>query len=114
MLDLDHIAITVDDLDKSISFYTKIGYQVVERFHDEDYDWATLKLNNHSLELFQVQDKKETIEHIAYSYDFDDEVIDIIQRLGYSEQVNLFYGDLNRKSFFIKDPNGKSIQFIKK
>ena len=65
-------------------------------------------------EHLKMIDKKETIEHIAYSYDFDDEVIDIIQRLGYSEQVNLFYGDLNRKSFFIKDPNGKSIQFIKK
>ena len=116
MLDLDHIAITVKDLDKSITFYKKIGYELLERFSDERYNWATLKLNNHSLELFQLtNDKEKSINHIAYSYDSDEEVLDLIQRLGYKkENIDTFYGDLNRKSFFIEDSNGKSIQLIKK
>ena len=47
MIDLDHIAITVEDLDESITFYKKLGYELLERFSDEGYNWATLKLNNH-------------------------------------------------------------------
>ena len=80
MLDLDHIAITVENLDESIAFYKKIGYELLERFSDDGYNWATLKLNNHSLELFQItNDKEKSIEHIAYSYDSDEEVLDLIK-----------------------------------
>ena len=116
MLDLDHIAITVEDLDESIAFYKIFGYELLERFSDEGYNWATLKLNNHSLELFQMtNDKEKPINHIAYSYDSDKEVLDLIQKLGYKkENIDIFYGDLNRKSFFIEDNNGKSIQLIRK
>lgn len=116
MLDLDHIAITVKDLNESIVFYKKLGYELLERFSDDEYNWATLKLNNHSLELFQItNDKEKPINHIAYSYDSDEEVLDLIKKLGYKkENIDIFYGDLNRKSFFFEDNNGKSIQLIKK
>ena len=116
MLDLDHIAITVKDLDESISFYIKFGYKLIGRFSDDGYNWATLKLNNHSLELFELtKNKKESFDHIAYNYDSDEEVLDLIKKLGYKkENIDIFYGDLNRKSFFIEDNNGKSIQLIKK
>lgn len=116
MLDLDHIAITVKDLNKSIVFYTKLGYELVDRFNDSGYNWATLKLNDHSLELFQLtNDKEKPINHIAYSYDSDEEVLDLIKQLGYKkENIDIFYGDLNRKSFFIKDNEDNSIQLIKK
>ena len=116
MIDLDHIAITVEDLDESITFYKKLGYELLERFSDEGYNWATLKLNNHSLELFQItNDKEKPINHIAYSYEKDEEVLDLIKKLGYKEEnIDIFYGDLNRKSFFIEDNNGKSIQLIRK
>lgn len=116
MIDLDHIAITVEDLDESITFYKKLGYELLERFSDEGYNWATLKLNNHSLELFQItNDKEKPINHIAYSYDEDEEVPNLIKQLGYKEEnIDIFYGDLNRKSFFIEDNNGKSIQLIRK
>ena len=116
MLDLDHIAITVKDLDESISFYIKFGYKLIGRFSDDGYNWATLKLNNHSLELFELtKNKKESFDHIAYNYDSDEEVLELVSQLGYDKKViNIFYGDLKRKSFFIEDKNGKSIQLIKK
>jgi len=115
MLDLDHIAITVKDLDESIVFYKKLGYELLDRFSDDGYEWATLKMNNHSLELFQITNNKEKpINHIAYNYDNDEEVENLIKQLGYEKDLNIFYGDLNRKSFFIEDNNGKSIQLIKK
>ena len=31
MLDLDHIGITVKDLDESIAFYQTIGYQLINQ-----------------------------------------------------------------------------------
>lgn len=116
MLDLDHIAITVKDLDESIAFYKMFGYELLERFSDDGYNWVTLRLNNHSLELFQLtSDKEKTINHIAYNYDSDEEVLELMKRLGYKkEDLDIFFGDLNRESFFIEDNNGKSIQLIKK
>lgn len=115
MLDLDHIAITVENLDESIAFYKKIGYELLERFSDDGYNWATLKLNNHSLELFQItNDREKSINHIAYSYDSEEEVLELMKKIGYeNKNIDIFYGDLNRKSFFIEDNNGKSIQLIK-
>ena len=116
MLDLDHIAITVENLDESIAFYKKIGYELLERFSDDGYNWATLKLNNHSLELFQItNDREKSINHIAYSYDSEEEVLELMKKIGYeNKNIDIFYGDLNRKSFFIEDNNGKSIQLIRK
>ena len=115
MLDFDHIAITVENLDESIAFYKKIGYELLERFSDDGYNWATLKLNNHSLELFQItNDREKSINHIAYSYDSEEEVLELMKKIGYeNKNIDIFYGDLNRKSFFIEDNNGKSIQLIK-
>lgn len=103
MLGLDHIAITVNSLDESISFYTKFGYKLIERFSADGYNWATLKLNNHSLELFEMTKKnEENFDHIAYSYDSDEEAVNLINQLGYKkENLDIFYGDLNRKSFFM-------------
>ena len=114
MLDLDHIAITVDNLETAIYFYTKFGYKLTAKFEDDGYRWVTLKLNNHSLELFE-NFNKENFDHIAYSYENDKEVYELMESLGYkNHDLATFFGDLNRESFFIKDKNGKSIQLIKK
>lgn len=101
MLDFDHIAITVKDLEESILFYTKFGYELKNSFNNVGYKWATLKLNNHFLKLFQMtNDKEKPFNHIAYSYDDDSEAIELIKKIGYKEDLDSFYGDLNRKSFF--------------
>ena len=66
MLDLDHIAITVKDLEESILFYIKFGYELKNSFNNDGYKWATLKLNSHSLELFQMtNDKEKDLEEVA-------------------------------------------------
>lgn len=116
MIELDHIAITVDNLENSIEFYELIGYNMQNKFEDEDYRWATLKLGKTSLEIFEKLKKElPKIEHFAYSFTNDEEVFEIATKLGYkADELNIFYGDLNRKSFFIEDNNGLSIQMIKK
>ncbi len=116
MIDSDHVAFTVKNLEESISFYTSLGYQLINTFYDEEYNWAVLKLNNHSLELFEKKlNIDENLDHIAYNYKDFNEIERLINRLGYKkEDLDVFYGDLNRESFCIRDKDGKTIQLIKK
>ena len=109
MIKLDHIAITVKDLDKSIEYYSKFGYKLINIFNTDDI-WATLELDNIKLELFQTN---ENLNHIAYSYETDEEAIELLKKINYKKNVEIFYGDLNKKSFFIEDINKNKIQLIK-
>ena len=116
MIQLVHIAVTVNNLEESIKFYENIGYKLQNIFNDEEYKWATLELGATGLELFEpVQKEFSKISHIAYNFTKDEEALEIANKAGYKvDDSDVFYGDLNRKSFFIEDNNGISIQLIKK
>ena len=116
MIKFDHVAITVQNLEESISFYTKLGYKIINQFVDEEYRWSTLQLNNVCIELFEPIEKLESkIEHLAYSYEKDEEALLLAKQFGYEkDDLDIYYGNLNRRSFFIEDCNGISIQLIKK
>ena len=74
MISFDHVAITVKNLEASIHFYENLGYTLQSKFCDKDYKWATLKLKEAGLELFQpLQGNDLNIFHIAYNF-VDDEV----------------------------------------
>lgn len=114
MIQFDHVAITTNNLEESIAFYEKIGYEFENLFKDQEYRWATLKLGTTRLEIFEDKESSK-IDHIAYSYTTQEEAYQIAEKLGYDiKQLNIFSGNLNRKSFFIKDNNGIQIQFINK
>ena len=120
MIQLDHIAITVNDLEKSIKFYENIGYKLQNKFNDQEYKWAELELGATRLEIFEpavASREKELskISHIAYNFTEDEEAFEIATKTGHKVgDSDMFYGDLNRKSFFIEDNSGISIQLIKK
>lgn len=116
MLEFDHVAITVNNLEESINFYKKLGYQLQKQFMDNEYKWATLKLGPSSLEIFEpLNENLPSIEHIAYNFTEDEEAYEIVHKIGYKvDDLNVFYGDLQRKSFFVKDNSGLSIQLIKR
>lgn len=74
MIKFDHIAITVNNLERSIKFYTSLGYKLQKQFVDEEYRWATLELENSGIEIFEPLSKKILkIEHIAYNFTDDEE-----------------------------------------
>lgn len=118
MIQLDHIAITVNDLEKSIKFYENIGYKLQNKFNDQEYKWAELELGATRLEIFEPVNstkKFSKISHIAYNFTEDEEAFEIATKTGHKVgDSDMFYGDLNRKSFFIEDNSGISIQLIKK
>lgn len=115
MIEFDHVAITTNNLEETIAFYEKIGYEFENLFKDQEYRWATLKLGATRLEIFEpLINGLPVIQHIAYKFTEEKEVYQIAERLGYkTEKLDIFSGDLNRKSFFVEDNNGISIQFIK-
>lgn len=114
MIKFDHVAKTVKNLDEAIKFYELLGYKVVNIFDDEDYVWANMDLNGISLELFQIKKNTlESIEHIAYSYEEKEELLELLDILE-KNLPNSFYGDLNRETIFIEDIEGNEIQFIKR
>ena len=86
------------------------------KFNGEEYKWATLELGTTGLELFEpLQKDFSKIYHIAYNFTEDEEAFEIANKAGYKvDYSDVFYGELNRKSFFIEDNNGISIQLIKK
>lgn len=116
MIEFDHIAIIVKDLEESINFYKKLGYILENTFNDEEYRWATLKSGLYGLEIFEpIKKEPSRISHIAYSYTDDKEAFEFAKDIGYTQkQLEIYYGDLNRKSFFVEDNDGIQIQLIKK
>lgn len=116
MIEFEHIAITVKNLEESIKFYEILGYKLENIFNDDEYRWATLKLGMSGLEIFEpIKKESSKISHIAYSYTEDEEAFKFAKNIGYTqEQLDIYYGDLNWKSFFVEDNDGISIQLIKK
>jgi len=94
MLELDHVAITVSNLEESIEFYKHLGYQVDNQFEEEDYRWANLKLGDTRLELFEPSKKElQKISHIAYSFTENREAFQIVRKIkGSEEKLDVFYG----------------------
>ncbi|MBI2888993.1 MAG: VOC family protein [Candidatus Liptonbacteria bacterium] len=112
---IDHIAISVEDLERSAQFYKEIfGFEEAQRFARADLRGKAvfLKLGNARLEIWEFEDKKEPkddlknlkikgIRHIAFSvadvrnaYEELKMKVDISEpRTGASEGVYCFLSD---------------------
>lgn len=120
MFSFDHVAISVTNLENSIKFYQKLGFVLDKEFDDGDYRWATLTLNDFSLEVFCYNKNNNKysnnlsvtgVHHFALKVVNIDETIKTIKEI-YKEELEIYHGDLKRKSFWIKDPDNIGIQII--
>ena len=61
MFNINHIAISVSDIDKSVEFYKKFGFKEFKSWNAEDNSIRIrmLKLNNVVLEMFCYKEYKE-------------------------------------------------------
>jgi len=124
---IHHIAITVNNLEESVKFYTQVlEFEIAKRFAREDMGaHATfVKLNDFQIELWQFQDMKENTEplndikvrgirHIAFEVDDLDKTISNLNEKGlkFSEPK---LGASGHKYSFANDPNGIALEFYEK
>lgn len=111
--------ITVNgDIEESIRFYTKIiKLEIKSRFSPRpDMDIVFLKDNNGvEIELIKYADKPVLSEKEGISLGFTVDSLEDTLRLINDNEIPLLEGPFNTpkvKYFFIKDPNGVTIQFV--
>lgn len=119
MFKFSHVGIVVQDMDKSVDFYTGVlGCQVVSRQRDENIEFCLLKAGTQEIELLRFphdgKERKEgIISHIAFGVEDIVKEIDRLKELGLSlasDQPREVMGGM--KIFFFTGPSGESIEFV--
>jgi glyoxylase I family protein len=126
-----HTAISVRDLDKSLSFYETLGYHQVHRYDEPDGSMSIvhLKLGGSFLEIFAYL-KNQTnppleykyannledigVKHIALqSNDLEMALLDLRSKGLADENTKIAVGRTKVSYFFIKDPDGVWVEIVK-
>lgn len=128
MFSFNHVTISVDNLEKTLDFYKKFGFEDYKEYHDQSVDIIILKLKNMILEIFHYQEKEQLPEHSKNlgvdlktigNKHFGLGVKDIIEAKKFVEdnklnnsEIIINEGRLGKPYFFIKDPNGILMEII--
>lgn len=127
-----HVAISVRDRERSLAFYEALGFEQVHFYDDGVKTNTHLKLGDVYIEMFCFSinsdvdaldmDKANDIDkigvkHIAFAVDDVDAARDEVTRMGISDSVSEIsekQGDGGMaRFFFVKDPDGVWVEFIK-
>jgi len=115
-----HVGLTVEDLDKAIAQYEKLGLKVSDKFEkDEPHARAALLMHSSGagLELWQWLDLehpqvKFIKNHIAFLSDNPREDVEALQKKGCKIVIPETVGILVTYTF-LEDPNGTYIEIAK-
>lgn len=126
-----HTAISVRNIDRSIDFYVSLGYEQVHRYDEEDGSMIIvhLKLADSFLEIFAFKKNKNEeqlsykyannledigVKHIALWADNIEQALADMKKKGYAnEDTKITTGKTKVGYFFIKDPDGVWVKFVK-
>lgn len=120
---VDHVAITVKDLDRSVEFYTKkLGFSVVRKDETPSLNIVFVGNGLAQLELFEL--KKGTakevpalkeneigIKHIAFHVDDIEGVVEEMKKRGVEFTTEIRKSG-KRAYIFFKNPDGTSLQLL--
>ena len=129
MFTVNHVAISVSDIDKSVAFYKQFGFKDFKSWtaEDESIKIRMLKLDNMVLEIFcykQHEILPKTAEstatdlpiigtkHLALGVENIQEAKKFILENKILEHVEINKGRLGKEYFFMKDPDGILVEII--
>ncbi len=129
MFNVNHIAISVIDNEKSIEFYKKFGFKEFKKWkaEDESIKIDMLKLNDTVLEIFCYKEYIEIPEtakstatdlpvigtkHFALGVQNIEQAKEFVIKNEIADNIEIKVGRLGKPYFFIKDPNGILVEII--
>ncbi len=129
MFNVNHVAISVTDIDKSIEFYKKFGFEEFKKWkaEDESIKINMLKLNNIVLEIFCYKEYIKLPEtakttatdlpilgtkHLALGVDNIETAKNFVLQNNICSNVDIKTGRLGKEYFFINDPDGILVEII--
>ena len=113
---IQHIGVPTNDIEKTIQFYTALGFEVAHRAHDGDVPVAFLKLNDLVVETYQngcAVGTAGAVDHIAINVTDVKEARRIADemQLEVIEEGQLPFWDNGVKYFTILGPNREKLEF---
>ena len=127
---IHHIAITVKDIKKSISFYEKLGFREVFHWISEDktLEIVNMKLGDIFLEIFSFSSYKEIpelhrdlwenlkiigVKHFALKTEKIEKTLEYLKKEGIADKdTKVNKGRTGILYFFIKDPDGIFVEIV--
>ncbi len=120
----DHVLIVARNLERSIEFYTSIGFEHVETIQRPKDRVAVMRLGGVKIEIMNLPEGEETLReprkltdlgfrHIGFKVDDLDEVYERLKdRISFDSPPRKIPGRGNRMTVFFKDPDGVEMHFV--
>ena len=125
---LQHIGLPVTDINRSVSFYEKLGFENVMAatfdYNNDKGNVVMMKLNDIIVELYQMPPKELEeirnrtnghIDHIAFDVDNIDTAFSVLKEAGFniieSQPVFLAFWQKGCKYFNMTGPDGERLEF---
>ena len=113
---LQHIGVPTNDIDKTIAFYTALGFEVAHRADNGAEPVAFLRLGDLMIETYQNGRAAGTagaVDHIALNVTDVERARNIADGLGLEviEEGRLPFWENGVKYFTILGPNGEKLEF---
>lgn len=129
MFNINHVTISVTNMEKSVDFYRKFTFKEFKQWKadDESIKINMLRLGNTVLEIFCYKEYEELPEsaktvatdlpvlgtkHFALGVDDIDKAKEFVIKNEICKEVDIRKGRLGKRYFFIKDPDGILVEII--
>jgi glyoxylase I family protein len=130
MFSIDHIAFSVQDIEKSKAFYVLLGFSLIKEWKSDDLSIHMALIENHEnilVELVQHEGCKPLpeyaknykanlqyvgIKHLALRVKSVEDALTFLTDKGITNVSAIQIGKLGRAYFFINDPDGNVLEFM--